>query len=216
MLFLSGLIDLVRRFLTCCNIAFVPMVAVLVASVFHLFWLWLFIIEFELGIVGVPLSMLITEITQLTIIFLYTRCLPELQEAFFLPTRDAFSGWSQYLKLSLPGILVLCGEWWAFEILIILAGLVGVKEQAVMVLLCNLTTLMFMVPLGFGEGAATVVGNAMGEKMPELAKRYLIVACYIAVPFCYACAGIVYFMRSAIAGIYIDKTSAPELHALMV
>ena len=41
-----------------------------------------------------------------------------------------------------------CTEWWAFEIMVILAGILGVIEQAVNVILFNIVAVVYMVPLG--------------------------------------------------------------------
>jgi MATE family multidrug resistance protein len=34
---------------------------------------------------------------------------------------------STYLKIGVPGMLMLCFEWWAFELLAIFTGLLGVE-----------------------------------------------------------------------------------------
>ena len=162
-IFLWSVVDLLKRFLTCCNYAFVPLVAMVVGSVLHMLWLWLFVTVFEMGVNGVPMAMVMTESLKLLIIFIYARSLPEMEDALFWPTMDVFTGWGQYLKLSIPTILMLLPEWWAFEFLIIMAGYIGVKDQAVMVVSLNLLGLMWMFPLGFSEAAAAVVGNSMGE-----------------------------------------------------
>lgn len=66
-----------------------------------------------------------------------------------MPTCDVFEGWGKYFKLGIPSILMLIPEWWAFEFLTIMAGWIGVDEQAVMVVVFNLIALFFMVPMGF-------------------------------------------------------------------
>ena len=76
---------------------------------------------------------------------------------------DIFADWGEYLKLAIPTILMLVPEWWAFEFLIILAGFLDVKDQAVMVVSLSLLGILFMLPTGFSEAAAAVVGNSIGE-----------------------------------------------------
>jgi len=34
-----------------------------------------------------------------------------------------FRGWIEYLKLAIPGMMALCLEWWAFEVVALMAGL---------------------------------------------------------------------------------------------
>ena len=76
--FMGALVDLLKRFLTCCNYAFVPMVAMVITSVVHVFWLWVFVTAMDMGVNGVPMAMCITVGSQVIIIFVYARRLPEL------------------------------------------------------------------------------------------------------------------------------------------
>jgi MATE family multidrug resistance protein len=177
----------------------------------HIFWLWLFVTYLEFGINGVPVAMIVTETLKIAIIFIYARCLPQLSEALFFPTSDAFSGWPQYLKLALPSILMMCPEWWAFEVLTILSGLVGVNEQAVMVIAMNIVTILEMPALGFSEAAATVVGNSMGENDPALAKRYLRVSSFVSLPVIYFFASMTFLFRPQIASLYFEDGSELQI-----
>jgi len=36
---------------------------------------------------------------------------------------QALHGWGEWLSLGIPSMLVMCIEWWAYEIITILAGL---------------------------------------------------------------------------------------------
>ena len=92
----------------------------------------------------------ITFLLQLSILLLYTTYrLPDLQEAFFWPTVSVFTGWSQYGRLALPSTFMLCSEWWAIEGLTIMAGYLGVKEQAVIVVLFNFSETIFQIMSGY-------------------------------------------------------------------
>lgn len=42
-----------------------------------------------------------------------------------LARKETFKGWVKFLKLGVPGMFMQCFEWWAFEVLAILAGLLG-------------------------------------------------------------------------------------------
>jgi MATE family multidrug resistance protein len=213
-IFLWSVVDLLKRFLTCCNYAFVPLVAMVIGSVLHMLWLWVFVTFFEMGANGVPMAMILTESLKLVIIYTYARCLPEMEKALFLPTMDVFSGWGQYLKLAIPTILMLGPEWWAFEFLIIMAGFIGVKEQAVIVISLSLLGILFMFPLGFSEAAAAVVGNSMGENEPDLAKKYIRVTAMIAVPTQLTFILLTYLLRSQISSLYFNPDSVE--HPLLV
>jgi len=61
---------------------------------------------------------------------------------------EAFRGWGEYLQVSLPATAMICAEWWAFEALTIMAGILGVTELASQTISLNMLALLFMVPLG--------------------------------------------------------------------
>ena len=48
-----------------------------------------------------------------------------------------------YLKIGIPNMTIIVLDWTCFEISSLLAGILGVKEQAVNIILLNLLTLSF-------------------------------------------------------------------------
>ena len=52
------------------------------------------------------------------------------------------------MRLGLPIMVMSCSEWWAFEILIILSGLISVEAQATYIILIALSDLMFNMARG--------------------------------------------------------------------
>ena len=44
------------------------------------------------------------------------------------PNKDAFTGWWDYLSISLPATVMLLAEGWAFNVLGIIAGLISVND----------------------------------------------------------------------------------------
>ncbi|KAG8081570.1 hypothetical protein GUJ93_ZPchr0375g18698 [Zizania palustris] len=88
------------------------------------------------------------------------------------PTMEAFRGVVLFLRLALPSALMLCFEWWSFEILILLSGLLPNPELESSVLSICLTTtsLMYNIPYGLGGAASTRVANELGAGNPEGAR----------------------------------------------
>jgi MATE family multidrug resistance protein len=69
-------------------------------------------------------------------------------------------------------MLMLCFEWWAFELLAIFTGLIGVNELAAEVVIINMISFIFMLPLGISYSASALTGNYLGEGKIDLAKRF--------------------------------------------
>ena len=77
-----------------------------------------------------------------------------------------------YLKIGIPNMLMLCCEWWIFEILTIFSGLLGVTQLAAEVVIVNCITFIFMIPLGISYAASALTGNYLGEGKIDLAKKF--------------------------------------------
>ena len=58
---------------------------------------------------------------------------------------ESLQEWMQYIKLGLPGVLMLCCEWWSFEITAIVAGSIDETQLGINAILMSLQSLLFMV-----------------------------------------------------------------------
>ena len=70
---------------------------------------------------------------------------------------------------------MLCFEWWAFELLAIFSGLLSVGDLAAEVVIINIITFIFMIPLGISYSASGLVGSSLGEGNIGLAHRYAVI-----------------------------------------
>ena len=62
--------------------------------------------------------------------------------------REVLKGWSAYLKISGPSMVMLASEWWAFESMTVMAGIIGVTALASQTIYTQVMTMIFMLPLG--------------------------------------------------------------------
>ena len=67
---------------------------------------------------------------------------------------------------------MLCFEWWAFELLAIFTGYISVNDLAAEVMIINLITFIFMLPLGISYSASALTGNFLGEGKIDLSKKF--------------------------------------------
>uniref|UniRef100_A0A4W4DQZ9 Solute carrier family 47 member 3 n=1 Tax=Electrophorus electricus TaxID=8005 RepID=A0A4W4DQZ9_ELEEL len=66
------------------------------------------------------------------------------------------------IHLAIPGMLMLCAEWWTYELGAFLAGLVSQVELGAQAVIYELANIAYMVPIGFSMAGSVRVGNAMG------------------------------------------------------
>ena len=85
--------------------------------------------------------------------------------------RAATTEWRPFLRLALPGILMM-SEWWASEANILLAGLLPDPEYNVAAVSIFQVTnaLAFMVPVGFSVAVSTRCANELGARRPAHAR----------------------------------------------
>ena len=58
---------------------------------------------------------------------------------------DSLTEWWQFLRLGLPGFLMLAFEWWSFEISAIVVGTIDETQLAIHAVLIQYGTMFFMV-----------------------------------------------------------------------
>jgi MATE family multidrug resistance protein len=96
---------------------------------------------------------------------------PSVQRTLRPWSTAALTGWGQFIALGLPGTLMLCSEWWAYEILILFASMLGTDAVAAQTIILQCAGLAYMTPLGLGIASSSLVGNAIGAKKVALAKQ---------------------------------------------
>lgn len=194
--------DLMKRFLIQLQVSFVPMIAQIITTSLHGFWCYLFVIKYDLKVKGAGYAMIVTALIQFTSVFLLSLTIPRIRPAFFMPTKESFTDWSEYLAISIPATVMICGSWWAFEFLVLASSYLGVAQLAAMVILQNLSFTMFMVPLGFCEGICSLVGSSIGAGNIPMAKRIAEVTFAIAYSCCLVEILLAYLMRRQLASFF--------------
>lgn len=58
---------------------------------------------------------------------LYALCQESVKEAITCPDASTFQDLHGYLKFGIPSTLMLWAEWWAFEIIVLMGGWLGVE-----------------------------------------------------------------------------------------
>ncbi|KAF8888113.1 MOP flippase [Infundibulicybe gibba] len=76
-----------------------------------------------------------------------------------------------FLKLALPGILMVGTEWAAFEIVALAAGRLGAVPLAAQSVIMTTDQILNTIPFGIGVAASARVGNLIGSRSAVGAKR---------------------------------------------
>uniref|UniRef100_A0A8C5HND7 Multidrug and toxin extrusion protein n=1 Tax=Gouania willdenowi TaxID=441366 RepID=A0A8C5HND7_GOUWI len=85
-------------------------------------------------------------------------------------SRDCLQEWGPFVRLAIPSMLMLCLEWWMFEIGGFLAGVISEVELGAQSISYQIAVVAYMSPMGFSAAASVRVGNALGAGNVEQAK----------------------------------------------
>lgn len=165
--------ELLKRIMQAQNIA-TPMVIVsAVVNIINIVLGYYLVNYTSAGWLGAAIARTVSNIffPILLIIYLY---ISKEYETFWSPwnLKNALDGLRQWVVLGIPGMFQLCFEWWAFEVLAIICGLLPNAIVAIGAnsILLNISTLSYMFFLGNSVSGNIRVGNALGAGCPKRAK----------------------------------------------
>ncbi|XBI14217.1 hypothetical protein VPH35_140833 [Triticum aestivum] len=77
-----------------------------------------------------------------------------------------------FLRLAVPSALMVCWEWWSFELLVLVSGFLPNPklEASVLSISLNTISLVFRVPYGLSAAISTRVSNELGAGRPDAAR----------------------------------------------
>ncbi|XP_061326277.1 multidrug and toxin extrusion protein 2-like isoform X2 [Pezoporus flaviventris] len=135
-----------------------------------------FLYALNLGLVGSAWANTVSQYSQAILLFLYVWWKKIYVETWGGWSKDCLLDWGSFTWLAVPSMLMMCIEWWTFEIGSFLAGLLSVVELGAQSVIYVLSSAAYMVPLGFSVAASVRVGNALGSGDVMQAKTSCVTA----------------------------------------
>ncbi|KAI8927016.1 mate-domain-containing protein [Entophlyctis helioformis] len=198
--------DCLKRYLQSQGIVMASMWVTMIVLPINIFLQWLLVWSpfASLGIIGAPIATSISN----TLIFLMT-----IGYAAFVQGHEAWGGWDWkealdarqlwiFVKLGVPGIAMVCSEWWAFEIVALAAGLLGDNMLAAQTIALNTIGLTYTVPLALSIASSTRIGNSLGSNRPFSAKVAAITSYILGVGGACINALVLFSARNSLGGLY--------------
>ncbi|KAG1341870.1 Protein DETOXIFICATION 48 [Cocos nucifera] len=154
-----------------------------VSVVVHVPLNYLLVVHLRMGIAGVALAMVWTNLNLFLCLLLFILVSGVYRDSWVSPSGDCLKGWSALLRLAVPTCVSVCLEWWWYEFMIMLCGLLVNPKATVasMGILIQTTSLVYVFPSALGLGVSTRVGNELGANRPANARRATIVSLACAV-----------------------------------
>eukprot|EP00887_Chlorella_sp_A99_P007352 scaffold2.g7352.t1 len=163
-------------------VAACTLLSLLVAPFFN----WLFIFKLGLGFNGAAYAVDAVQVFMaaslafvMFVRHLHTRDRPTATWGGW--SREAFDALPQYLHYALPSVIMICVEWWTFECIILMAGLLPNPEVNLAAAGIGINTtgavsrsqicIVFMLFQGLSQGLSIRVSNSLGAGCPATAWR---------------------------------------------
>ncbi|XP_060703743.1 multidrug and toxin extrusion protein 1-like [Hemiscyllium ocellatum] len=190
------LYDLELRYLQSQGIIMPQVFVGFVTNIFNAVINYLFLYVLKLGVLGSAAANVASQYCQLLLLFGYIRWKKLHVQTWGGWSTDCLQEWGPFLRLAIPSMVMMCIEWWTYQIGTFLVGLINEVQLGAHAIIYQTLTLAFMVPLGFSVATAVVVGNALGARNPQRAVNYVKVAM--------CCIGFFCFVNSVILGSIKD------------
>nr|POE90640.1 putative transporter c11d3.06 [Quercus suber] len=124
---------------------------------------FLFVYTFRLGLLGGPIATGISYWLSFLLLLAYTRFVDGYQCWGGLD-RKALHNIGTFARIAGLGIVHVGTEWWAFEIVAIVAGQLGSVPLAAQSVIMTADQVMNTIPFGVGVATSARVGNLLGAK----------------------------------------------------
>ncbi|KAL2547364.1 MATE efflux family protein [Forsythia ovata] len=138
---------------------------------------YLLVTVFNLGIKGVALAGVWTNFNLVGSLIAYVVMSGAYEKTWGGISSECFNGWKSLISLAIPSCISVCLEWWWYEIMILLCGLLLNPRATVasMGILIQTTALIYIFPSSLSFGISTRVGNELGANRPNTAKLSAII-----------------------------------------
>ena len=217
-LFVHAQYELVRKFLNAQQIATPTTVVTIITTILHPLWCYIFIFCYYDGsYLGAAYAKTITNVLSVVLLIIYIRISGCCSKTLCpINISEIIKDWKPFIYIAIPSALMIVLDWWAYEIMNIMAGIIGSNELSANVALVQLNLLFFMVPVGIGSSACTFVGNSIGAGNEAECKFYIRLGFLINISIIFFFDIALLIFRHATAHYFFQSTEVVNLFTSVV
>ncbi|KAK6921672.1 Multi antimicrobial extrusion protein [Dillenia turbinata] len=182
-LFSYGLLQCLNRFLQTQNVVFPMMVISGITASVHILLCWLLVFKSGLDIRGAALANTMSYWFNVFLLASYIKLSPSCSKTWTGFSKEALCDIFSFLKLAVPSAIMICLEYWSFEMVVLLSGLLPNPQLETSVLSVSLNTcwMVYMISVGLGGAISTRVSNELGARRPQGARLAVGVVVIVAI-----------------------------------
>ncbi|KAE8679751.1 putative MATE efflux family protein [Hibiscus syriacus] len=139
---------------------------------FHVSLCWVLVFESGFGYTGAALAISFSYWFNVILLGFYMGYSSSCQKTRTLQLKDVFMSVQEFFLFAVPSAVMACLEWWSFEILVLMSGLLpnSKLETSVLSICLSSDSLHYHIPLGISIAASTRISNALGAGNPQAAQ----------------------------------------------
>lgn len=212
-----GTLQNILRFLQTQSVVIPLMICSLLPLLLHIGLNHVLVHCTTLGYRGAPLATSITIWVSLIMLLIYMRCAREFEHTWRGFSMESFGYVFVNLKLALPSAAMVCLEYWAFEILVLLAGLTpNSKTTTSVIAICvNTENVAYNFTYGLSAAASTRVSNELGAGKPKEAKQAMGISLKLSILLAALVVLVLGLGHDSWAGFFSDSTDIIKAFAAM-
>ncbi|XP_028785538.1 protein DETOXIFICATION 9-like [Neltuma alba] len=179
---------------------------------------WVLVYGLGMGHVGAALAIGISYWLNVIGLGLYMKYSKACEKTQIVFSSTALLNIAEFFQFAIPSGLMVCFEWWSFELLTLLAGLLPDPqlETSILSVCLSITTLHYFVPYGVGAAASTRVSNELGADNPTRARNAVRVALVIGIAEAVVLSTAFFFCRHILGYAYSSDLEVINYVAEMV
>ncbi|XP_051814360.1 multidrug and toxin extrusion protein 1-like [Acanthochromis polyacanthus] len=194
--------SLETRFLQCQGIIWPQIISGVVVNLLNALINYIVIYVLHMGVAGSALANTISHFALAGFLYIYIMVKGLHKATWGGWSKECLQDWGSYYRLAIPGMVMLCAEWWMYEIGGFLAGLISEVELGAQAVVFELSNIAYMFPLGFSIAGSVRVGNALGAGDTQQAKLSAKLSIFCAVSVCVCLSILIGSLKDHIAYVF--------------
>ncbi|WRX21552.1 Multi antimicrobial extrusion protein - like 10 [Theobroma cacao] len=176
---------------------------------FHVPICWVLVFKSGMENTGAALALGLSYWFNVILLGFYMKYLSSCEKTHVLILKDIFLSVKEFFHFGIPSAVMVCLEWWSFEILVLLSELLpnSKLETSVLSIWYYYThpykhVLHFNIPVGITAAASTRVSNELGAGNPQAAQIAALVVMVLTLAESFIASTILFCCRHAFGYAY--------------
>ncbi|KAM0913438.1 hypothetical protein ACQ4PT_012204 [Festuca glaucescens] len=177
-LFAYGLLQCLTKFLQAQNIVHPLVVCSGVTLIFHILLCWFLVQNSGLANRGAAFATSISYWFNVVLLAMYVKFSEAGGRSWHGWSRAVLKDVNMYLSLAIPSTFMTCLEYWAFEMVVLLAGFLPNPKLETSILSISLNTMwmVYTIPSGLSSAISIRVSNELGAGNPQAARLSILIS----------------------------------------